>query len=58
MIMGMGGPFIPYHPDMKHSDGKMLLESELELRLNRFEKVKRCRFCTPLVAPVRKGLCF
>jgi murein DD-endopeptidase MepM/ murein hydrolase activator NlpD len=55
MIMGMGGPFIPYHPDMKHSDGKMLLESELELRLNRFEKLRDAVSVLPLVAPVRKG---
>jgi len=55
MIMGIGGPFIPYHPDMKHSDGKMLLESELELRLSRFEKLRDAVSVLPLVAPVRKG---
>ena len=55
MIMGMGGPFIPYHPDMKHSDGNMLLESELELRLNRFEKLRDTVSVLPLVAPVRSG---
>ena len=55
MIMGMGGPFIPYHPDMKHSDGKLLLESELELRLNRFEKLRDAVSVIPLVAPVTKG---
>ena len=55
MIMGMGGPFIPYHPDMKHSDGKLLLESELELRLNRFEKLRDAVSVIPLVAPVAKG---
>ena len=55
MIMGMGGPFIPYHPDMKHSDETMLLESELELRLNRFEKLRDTVSVLPLVAPVRKG---
>ena len=53
--MGMGGPFIPYHPDMKHSDGKLLLESELELRLNRFEKLRDAVSVIPLVAPVTKG---
>lgn len=55
MIMGMGGPFIPYHPDMKHSHGNMLLESELELRLNRFEKLRDTVSLLPLVAPVRSG---
>ena len=55
MIMGVGGPFIPYHPDMKHEDGKNVLEADLELRLNRFGKLRDVVMMLPLVAPVSKG---
>ena len=55
MIMGVGGPFIPYHPDMKHSDGKVMLEADLEVRLRRFEKLRDIVGVLPLIPPVRKG---
>lgn len=54
MIMGQGGPFIPYHPDMEveraEADG---LETQLELRLARWEQLRDVYLSIPLVAPMK-----
>lgn len=55
MIMGIGGPFIPYHPDMRQLSGKEMLEADLDLNLNRFEKLRDVLVTLPLASPIKKG---
>ncbi|MEQ8332996.1 peptidoglycan DD-metalloendopeptidase family protein [Nisaea sp.] len=54
MIMGQGGPFIPYHPELQseRSDADTP-ETQLELRLSRWEQLRDVYLSVPLIAPMK-----
>ena len=51
-IMGQGGPFIPYHPDMKVEEDVDALEFDLEIRLERWRQLSSLIGSVPLIAPL------
>ena len=53
-IMGQGGPFIPYHPDMRPTADIDSLDADLEIRIDRWEKLRDVVAAVPLVAPIDK----
>ena len=55
MIMGIGGPFIPYHPDMRDLSGREILEAGLDVNLERFEKLRDVVIKLPLASPIKRG---
>ena len=55
MIMGIGGPFIPYHPDMRDMNEREILESGLDVNLDRFEKLRDVVIKLPLASPIKRG---
>ena len=55
MIMGIGGPFIPYHPDMRELSGREILEAGLDVNLERFEKLRDVVIKLPLASPIKRG---
>ena len=55
MIMGIGGPFIPYHPDMRDMNEREILESGLDVNLDRFEKLRDIVIKLPLASPIKRG---
>ena len=55
MIMGIGGPFIPYHPDMRNLSGREILEAGLDVNLERFEKLRDVVIKLPLASPIKRG---
>ena len=55
MIMGIGGPFIPYHPDMRDMNEREILESGLDVNLDRFEKLRDVIIKLPLASPIKRG---
>ncbi|MBT6139823.1 MAG: peptidoglycan DD-metalloendopeptidase family protein [Rhodospirillaceae bacterium] len=54
-LMGQGGPFIPYHPDMKAPEDSDPLASALEMRLSRWEQLRELFISVPLISPIKKG---
>ncbi|MBH67846.1 MAG: hypothetical protein CMM58_05790 [Rhodospirillaceae bacterium] len=55
MIMGVGGPFIPYHPDMRQLNGSEILEADVDVNLSRFEKLRDVVVDLPLASPIKSG---
>ena len=53
--MGIGGPFIPYHPDMRDLGGREILEVGLDVNLERFEKLRDVVIKLPLASPIKRG---
>lgn len=54
MIMGQGGPFIPYHPELQQDRTETeSTESQLELRLSRWEQLRDVYLSVPLIAPMK-----
>ena len=55
MIMGQGGPFIPYHPDMHQPAETTSQEQELDMRIDRWEQLRDVVATIPLMAPIEGG---
>lgn len=54
MIMGQGGPFIPYHPELQPERSEAdAPETQLELRLSRWEQLRDVYLSVPLIAPMK-----
>lgn len=53
-LMGQGGPFIPYHPDMKIDADEDTLRSSLAMRLQRWDSLRSVFTSLPLIPPVRE----
>src|SRR3546814_654133 len=53
-MMGQGGPFIPYHPDMRSEEEEDTLRLSLTQRLDRWETLRGVFVSLPLVPPVTK----
>lgn len=53
-IMGQGGPFIPYHPDMRPTADTDSLDAALDIHIERWEKLRDVVATIPLVAPIEK----
>ncbi|UUX50429.1 peptidoglycan DD-metalloendopeptidase family protein [Nisaea acidiphila] len=54
MIMGQGGPFIPYHPELQPERSEAdSPEAQLELRLSRWEQLRDVYLSVPLIAPMK-----
>lgn len=51
-LMGQGGPFVPYHPDMQVDEDEDTLRVSLTQRLERWEELRDVFVSLPLVAPV------
>src|SRR3546814_20005333 len=51
-MMGQGGPFIPYHPDMRSEEEEDTLRLSLTQRLDRWETLRGVFVSLPLVPPV------
>ncbi|GHD48733.1 peptidase M23 [Thalassobaculum fulvum] len=51
-IMGQGGPFVPYHPDMQVEEDEDSLRVSLTQRLERWEALRGVFVSLPLVPPV------
>lgn len=54
-IMGQGGPFVPYHPDMRPSDDMDSLEEEIEVNITRWAQLRDLVSTIPLIGPIEKG---
>jgi murein DD-endopeptidase MepM/ murein hydrolase activator NlpD len=54
-IMGQGGPFIPYHPDMRQSAETTSQEEELGMRIDRWEQLRDVVATMPLMGPIDGG---
>src|SRR3546814_5890502 len=54
LMMGQGGPFIPYHPDMRSEEEEDTLRLSLTQRLDRWETLRGVFVSLPLVPPVTK----
>src|SRR3546814_20448529 len=54
LMMGQGGPFIPYHPDMRSEEEEDTLRLSLTQRLDRWETLRGVFVSLPLVPPVPK----
>jgi murein DD-endopeptidase MepM/ murein hydrolase activator NlpD len=54
-IMGQGGPFIPYHPDMRQPAETASQEQELDMRIDRWEQLRDVVANMPLTAPIEGG---
>ncbi|MBM84664.1 MAG: hypothetical protein CMM47_01405 [Rhodospirillaceae bacterium] len=55
-IMGKGGPFIPYHPDMRHMQGDdNAAEVDLSMHLDRWERLRDVVAGLPFIAPIKGG---
>lgn len=53
-IRGVGGPFIPYHPDMRPTSENDDIAADLNVQLDRWEKLRDVVANIPLVSPVGK----
>lgn len=51
-LMGQGGPFVPYHPDMRADEDEDALRVSLSQRLDRWEAVRGVFTALPLVPPL------
>lgn len=57
MIMGQGGPFIPYHPDLRaeaNGEPEEQPALDLEILVARWEQLRDIFISVPLVEPVKK----
>ncbi|MDA1308229.1 MAG: peptidoglycan DD-metalloendopeptidase family protein [Proteobacteria bacterium] len=54
-IMGQGGPFIPYHPDMRQPAENTSLEQELNMHIDRWEQLRDVVATMPLIGPFEGG---
>ena len=54
MIMGRGGPFIPYHPELQPERSEAEdFKNQLEIRLARWEQLRDMYLSVPLIAPMK-----
>ena len=53
--MGQGGPFVPYHPDMRPTEDADTLEEEIEVNISRWAQLRDLVSTLPLIAPIEKG---
>lgn len=51
-LMGQGGPFVPYHPDMRAEEDDDTLRVALTQRLDRWEALRGVFVALPLVPPL------
>lgn len=51
-LMGQGGPFVPYHPDMQVDEDEDNLRVSLTQRLERWESLRGVFVSLPLVPPI------
>lgn len=52
-MMGQGGPFIPYHPDMRSiAEPEDALHLDLDMLLERWEQLRGVLVSVPLIAPL------
>lgn len=51
-LMGQGGPFVPYHPDMRGEEDSDTLRVSLSQNLDRWETLKGVFTSLPLVPPL------
>ncbi len=54
-IMGQGGPFVPYHPDMRPTEDVDALEAEIQVNIDRWAQLRDLMATVPLIAPIEKG---
>jgi len=54
-LMGQGGPFVPYHPDLLEEDSEGLRAS-LEFRIERWRQLNEVYEKLPLTVPMEKGV--
>jgi murein DD-endopeptidase MepM/ murein hydrolase activator NlpD len=54
-IMGQGGPFVPYHPDMRPTDDVDSLEEEIEVNISRWAQLRDLVATIPLIGPLENG---
>ena len=54
-IMGQGGPFVPYHPDMRPTEDVDSLEEEINVNIDRWAQLRDLVATIPLIAPIEKG---
>ena len=54
-IMGQGGPFVPYHPDMRPSDDVDSLEDEIDVNVDRWGQLRDLVAAIPLISPIDTG---
>ncbi|MDG2285647.1 MAG: peptidoglycan DD-metalloendopeptidase family protein [Alphaproteobacteria bacterium] len=54
-IMGQGGPFVPYHPDMRPTEDVESLEQDLETNIDRWGQLRDVVATMPLIAPIEGG---
>jgi len=53
-LMGQGGPFIPYHPDMQVDEDDDSLRVALSQRLDRWEALRGVFVSLPLIPPLKE----
>lgn len=54
-IMGQGGPFVPYHPDMRPSEDADSVEEEIQANIDRWIQLRDVVAMVPLISPVENG---